>query len=228
MKRKTLTIAISFFALIAIVSVGFASWVISRPETYEHGTGTITVESVDSSSTIKITGVEVSDTIVFGRPAKMDDIENAWLKSNAEEPENLIVTVTIKLSGKPGDTEEITLAAAADANASNFESAKTKNYVQNIKLISSIETSYDDAAAITKILGSEFTNVVGTNEYEASFKVAFKWGSAFKDENPYNYYNNLEYSAANAKDATDKLADLHTLLTGVNYKVTVKLPAKKA
>ncbi len=224
MKRKTLTIAISFFALIAIVSVGFASWVISRPETSIDGNGTITVESVDSSSIIEITNVNVSGKIVFGSPAKMDT-KNAWLKSNATEHENLIVTVTIELSGKPGDTEEITLAAAADTNASNFELAKTKYYVQNIKLISTSSTSYEDDA-ITKILGSEFTKVDDTDKYEASFKVAFKWGSAFNSINPYNYYNSLVYSAATAKDATDKLAELHTLLTGVNYKVTVKLPAK--
>ena len=46
MKRKTLTLAISVFALLAIISVGFASWVITRHLQADPVAGSINVDPV--------------------------------------------------------------------------------------------------------------------------------------------------------------------------------------
>lgn len=225
MKRKTLTIAISIFALIAIVSVGFASWVITRQDQTKNAEGNITVETIDSGSLILLDSVKVSNNIVFGSPTNSNEA-GKWLTSNADVHEQLFATITIITSAKPDDNEKFKVSANATTNADNYNAAVTANYIQSIKIISAESNDYS-AAAITEISGSSFKEIVdGDNKgkYEANFKVAFAWGSKFDEKNPYTYYNSKTYSDY-ASDASTTLQDLYSKLDGVKYTVTVNLPA---
>lgn len=88
MKRKTLTLAISIFALIAIVSVGFASWVISRPADVQSNPGSITAEAVTDESYNLVLSPIGASTIHFGKsntaPKSTD-----WLTNTSGSVESL-------------------------------------------------------------------------------------------------------------------------------------------
>lgn len=92
MKRKTLTLAICFLALIAIVSVGFASWIITRPSEVASDPGSITAEAVTESGyqlSVATHGSSVANIhygSVTGAPKKGG---NNWLSNDGAQPENL-------------------------------------------------------------------------------------------------------------------------------------------
>lgn len=231
MKRKTLTIAISFFALIAIVSVGFASWVISRPEQVENKAGEITVETVDDSSLIEMT-VTIDDAAIrFNHPETMSE-SNAWLTSkNETQTEKLTATITIKLSAQLGDDDTITLATSVTGDASKYaeltqeqvttEGTTKYNYIGGIKLLKEGTLYSKDAVSLTTLSKTDFNE-----SNECKIVVAFGWGEKFNFKNPYDYYNDLPLTNENAKDATETLAKIESDLAGIGYKVTITLPKK--
>lgn len=99
MKRKTLTLAICFLALIAIVSVGFASWIITAPVKDQTQEGSITAEAVENNSyaiTLTETG---TDKIHFGDPSNDDAFKGqyGWLTSNGSEDESLEYGLKIEI-----------------------------------------------------------------------------------------------------------------------------------
>ena len=99
MKRKTLTLAICFLALIAIVSVGFASWIITAPVKDQTQEGSITAEAVENNSyaiTLTETG---TDKIHFGDPSDADPFKGkyGWLTSNSSETESLEYDLKIEI-----------------------------------------------------------------------------------------------------------------------------------
>ena len=69
---------------------------------------------------------------------------------------------------------------------------------------------------------------------EVTVTISFSWGT-FTDatgavaQNPYNYYNGLDYSAANAtaaKDALTAIAGLQAASDGAEYIITVSTTVK--
>lgn len=118
MKRKTITIAISCLMVIALVSVGFASWIISAPKTTVVE-GSITTENVvDTRIGLEYSWgkmVEVGDegdkTLQF--QADLEDTETPsnvvhfgksttefsepWLTNSSEKNENLKLYLQLKL-----------------------------------------------------------------------------------------------------------------------------------
>ena len=96
MKRKTLTLAICFLALIAIVSVGFASWIITRPVVDQNQEGSITAETVDDITyqySVKANGSS-SNVIHFGKPESDPTGSQSWLTNEDGQVENLSYSIT--------------------------------------------------------------------------------------------------------------------------------------
>lgn len=217
MKRKTLTIAISIFALIAIVSVGFASWVISRPTQDKDATGNITVEKVDdkAASGTKIDSIVLTDSnkksLHFGKPAD-DTLSGAEYLSDAErwfklgdntQPECLSVSFTVKLTGTL-DTNVDTLTAKVEVGTLVSETFTAYNASDRT---GDLQKGYYKAADSNYITHVKITSgsVSTTNENEAitltmnednktaTITVSIGWGEHFKNGNenlnPYKYYN---------------------------------------
>lgn len=119
MKRKTITIAISCLMVIALVSVGFASWIISAPKATVVE-GSITTESVvdtrigldyewgkmvevgeDGEKTLQfvadLENTESPSNIVhFGKSTTQ--FQDPWLSNSSEKNENLKLYLQLKLS----------------------------------------------------------------------------------------------------------------------------------
>lgn len=170
MKRKTLTIAISIFALIAIVSVGFASWIISRPTLNENIEGNITVESVTLSSTNVIESFSITSTnksLHLGKPESIDlDDQNKYLaaddmwfsydtgsttdeSTNETKPntqvENLEVTIKLVLSEALNTSKDtLTLKLEVGKLVEIVENEAKNNVYQtgNVEFNSAVSNNY--------------------------------------------------------------------------------------
>lgn len=243
MKRKTLTIAISIFALIAIVSVGFASWVISRPDMVkESDPGTINVETVTNFSTLTVSSVSITydnsaSSIHFGKPADTASSNNPlsnslqdhiWFDGKNAETECLRAHVKVTLNGA-FDPANNSIALSFKAgkyetphedvttfNDTDYKSIISKKYMSQPKIVAKGD-DYEENE-----LTSYTTKIESTlNEFE--FDVVFQWGEAFTYVNPYWHYNTQAYSVDLATKAQTMLTEFNTLASAISYYVTVTI-----
>lgn len=225
MKRKTLTLAISVFALLAIISVGFASWVITRQDQNKDANGSITVETINGEvNYLEEVTIAKDDIIHFGTPATMD-IENAWLTASSAKTQDLTATLKIVLTKNLADGEKINLTVKADG------SDPTKKAAYEAAIATDpTSTNYIKAPvfkmrenSVTELTSANFSQNTSTQKYEAVVTIAFDWGAAFGGQNPYDYYNGLPFTPENVSDANTALSALAEL-NGIKYIVTVAFP----
>lgn len=192
MKRKTLTLTLSILACLALIGVGFASWIISA-NTSTKAEGSFIVDTVaDKTYVVSGEWLENKSSIIFGAPATMN-AENPWLTNNSEgKTENL--TVTYQLTVTYGD--EITYG----------DETKATGIANKITaLVTAPENANYTAAVNGKLIIAPINATVveapeGNGKYNIT--VTYQWGEHFGNVNPYTYYN--------AKTATDKLSGTET------------------
>ena len=225
MKRKTLTLAISVFALLAIISVGFASWVIKRQDQSESADGSITVETINGEVNYLESVTISGNPIHFGTPETMNK-PNAWLTASSDaKQQNLTATLTIVLTKNLEAGEKINLAVKAD------DSDSTKKAAYEAAIATDPTSTNYIKAPVFKMGGTEvieltsanFSKNTSTQKYEAVVTIAFDWGAAFGGQNPYDYYNGLQFTPVNVSAANTALSELAEL-NGIKYIVTVAFP----
>lgn len=186
MKRKTLTLTLSILACLALIGVGFASWIISA-EAKKEATGNIIVDTV-ADKTYVVSGEWLGNksSIIFGAPATMDK-SNPWLTNDSEgKTENL--TVTYQLTVTYGNGSKATgIANKITAVVTAPESASYTAAVNGKLIIAPTNATVEETGE-------------GTGVYNIT--VTYQWGEHFSKVNPYTYYN--------AKTATDTLTDSTT------------------
>lgn len=203
MKRKTLTLTLSILACLALIGVGFASWIISA-EAKKEATGNIIVDTVaDKTYVVSGEWLENKSSIIFGAPATMNE-SNPWLTNDSEgKTENL--TVTYQLTVKYGDNkpatgikDKITALVVAPAS-SNYTAA-----VNGGLIIAPKNATVEETAE-----GSGIYNIT----------VTYKWGKHFADSadategvNPYTYYNGKEATGKLNGSETTYMQDAKTSL----------------
>lgn len=186
MKRKTLTLTLSILACLALIGVGFASWIISA-DTSTTEQGSFIVDTfADKTYVVSGEWLENKSSIIFGAPATMN-AENPWLTNNSKgKTENL--TVIYQLTVTYGDETQAT--GIANKITALVTAPKNANYTAavNGKLI----------------IAPTNATVVEAPEGNGKYKitVTYQWGEHFGNVNPYTYYN--------AKTATDKLSGTET------------------
>lgn len=197
MKRKTLTLTLSILACLALIGVGFASWIISA-DAIKEAEGNIIVDTVtDKSYVISAASWKGGNSkISFGAPKKAEMTEpNAWLTNNsAGEAENL--TVTYQLTVTYADTTPATGLVDSKKIAATFGAPNDPNYKKAIS---------DEL-----IIAPENTTIKETSAGVYEITVTYKWGKHFANSataegvNPYTYYN------GNERKATDKIGETST------------------
>lgn len=224
MKRKTLTLAISVFALLAIISVGFASWVISRGTDEANVAGSISVDTVEdkdlglSAKWVDVSGTDAADPIitygVFERENN-DDFSmetNEWLKTDTTKKENLIAYLKISVE--------------------NIDALADKEISVTLTPIPGTNTVFD-----TKNNGSLFVlptvepTALTSDKFASGsviIKLEFKWGSTFNGVNPLAKTAPWagKYDSAKATIARNALVDLEEALKDVRYTVVVSAQTK--
>lgn len=186
MKRKTLTLTLSILACLALIGVGFASWIISA-NAADKAEGSFIVDTVtDKTYKVKGTWLDNQSKITFGAPATMDNTTDTWLTNDStDKKENL--TVTYQLTVTYGDGTKAT--GIANKITAVFTAPENENYTAavNGKLII--------APTSAKV---EETTTPGVY----NITVTYQWGEHFGKVNPYTYYKE--------KTPTDKLNGTET------------------
>ncbi len=217
--KRHLKLFISILSCVILISIGYSAWIITNP-TSKTIDGTITVDVVkDARIGIK---AELDDNkIIFG--SKESDPSNTyhWMKYEKNEAEEkLTTTLSITIINfsylKNTDTAlKLTVSEKdADSENSKYQQAFKKEYVSALPLLEYTKEQLDSIEGKTY----DSTNDVFT----CKIVIEFSWGSKFGNKNPIDYYNNQEYSDELAKNAIDTLTELHTLLNGVNYILTIE------
>ena len=221
-KKKSIFLASAILGSVALVSVGFASWVItSTPEPHAE-TGEIVVDTVEDK---RISFVADSfawtnnqNKIIYGGKTPADTVTNPWLtNSTADKQENLSATLSFKVENYT-EIEKITVSlqvvekanTATDATA-KWTQAVTDGYVAALPTVA-------DITSFTAVDGS-------TTQGSASLTLNFNWGTAFDSKNPIDYYNAKAYTDELATEAKTKLEGLKTALEGLSFKLTLTVVA---
>lgn len=231
-RSKMIAASIAILSSAAVVSTGFAAWVISGGDTKEVG-GTIEADEVSSKAhTLSaITFQEDNNKISFGAPKDKDTIPQSnsyhWLQNNAAT-ENLIASATFTVSNVE-TTPTDDLKTLFDADGCKFEETTTnKVYVDTSDAVNkhyvgafptwNLNQQYTDqttAPGVYLKLG-ELKN----NTLTVTLKVVFAWGTAFKSQNPFVYYNAQKKTSSLESEAETALTAIKGL-NGATFKVTV-------
>lgn len=211
MKRKTLTLTLSILACLALIGVGFASWIISA-NTSTKAEGSFIVDTVtdnrlvvENGRWITINGTEVtsdenSAKVSFGAPATMGKTD-AWLtndKNGTTEKLTVVYELTVKTKG--GEF------------VSNLSSAEITGTV-----------SCDNATYDPKYVALPTLKVTNKGNGIYYLQLDFNWGTDFGGNNPYDYYNAKPYTDALAEEAFNKLDAIKALN---NIKFTFNISVK--
>lgn len=204
MKRKTLTLTLSILACLALIGVGFASWIISA-NTSTNAEGNIIVDTVKDKSYV-ISAASWKDgnsKISFGAPKEMN-VTGAWLTNDStDKTENL--TVTYQLTVNYADNTPATGLVNSNKIAATFGAPN--------------DTNYNKAISDELIIAPESTIITETSAGVYEITVTYKWGKHFADSaeasegvNPYTYYNGKEATGKLNGSETTYMQDAKTSL----------------
>ena len=176
-KRRKIILGVSLFSSVALVSTGFAAWVLAS-QAEETANGNITVGTISDSS-IQITRVGfVDDNKFVFEPAENDN--EGRVRGNGVA-ENLSVTVT----GEISPNTYVTSATIELTVPEGIKTAASKIYIV-------LPTCVDTEQPLTLTPKEAPEEIVST----FSYTISFTWGSAFENTNPSLYYD-TDYSDPN-------------------------------
>lgn len=214
--KKAIMITASLFVTLALITTGFAAWLISSGASGE-GTGNITTATIDDARLgLTVAMAEGKDFVCFG-PQADDNVPDIRYKApvgdEKDDREVLVATVTgtiknydrlekfnitIKISDKA------LTAAGYTWTETNEGSLKNRTYTYNAEkayislpeyavdtdgrfLPLPSDTSKTTAPKTISAGDSMFTDGATENEKKFTFDVTFGWGEKFKGCNPGKY-----------------------------------------
>lgn len=192
-KRKKVVFGLCMFAAVALISTGFASWILSANATAD-ANGKFAVSEVSDAS-VEFGKFECSlDEFRFG--AREDDLDGRlyYNSSKPEEKENLTAVV----SGYVKNADFLKCITVKLDVSDYVKQAATDEYIVLPQCVdSAIEIGSDELGTIGNVIEiteenvSNYTNVqVGNKIREFSYKVELKWGNFFGEQNPGDWYDN--------------------------------------
>lgn len=237
-KRKKIILGVSLFGGIGLVSTGFAAWVLSAPASKEATTnfsvGVVSDKNMSFSDPIIYkTGDnnKAADSTFHFEPLASD--KEGRVRYDGTNAESLSLTVEGTLS-QVQNLGEIT-GILASSNDANLNAAITKEYIVAPEAFkANAITLYDNSVSPATHSDKFTSSITGEDDLTMSFTyvVEFKWGDAFKGMNPSVYFDEDEEgklvpqgsSSSTAEEASVAgiLTDLHALLDGLSFKLTLE------
>lgn len=242
MKRKTLTLVLCLLATFALASIGFASWIIANPDITTEGTtsGQFTVyEAVSETMSASVDFVGGKNTFVFGKPENYSADSTKWLTASEDVlEESLSVTMNITITNanllNGGSVDVIIFVEnnnLVTAMSNGLLTCKVNNEASTFTATQvKVGNETKDVYAITKSLTPSIAQ--DATDGTLTLTLEFGWGSTFGTQNPYAYYNAMNYDdkigeKTAATHAQENLGALQTALTGLAFNVKiVKTPAQ--
>lgn len=166
-KRKIILFGVIVFMSIALISTGFAAWVMSQ-EKKQSTSGNVTVGAVtEGNIKVILDPLTVKD---FKFEPKESDTTGR-VRNDKTNFESLTVTVTGTIKNTQFLKEATIKMNVKDA----VKQAETAGYI--------ILPECANSEVVLTLTES------GTNEKKFSYDITFKWGSKFGGENPGEYYD---------------------------------------
>ena len=233
MKRKGIILASAILGSVAVVSTGFAAWVISTPKTTE-ATGNIQVETVtDDRTSFTVAFADGNDDVYFGAPATMSN-PDAWLtnQGGTQEDRDASLDVDVKYQGANASgniTVTLQFGTMSEGENPTFQNG-TKAVVDGNK------NALSDTGVATESLtyfevptgwtladdGASYSKTFALTDGHADVDLEFGWGTAFASVNPYDYYNGKTYNDTLGNAAVANLTALNTLINNKIIKFSIK------
>lgn len=145
--------------------------------------------------------------------------ENAYL-------DDMISTVTITLTPAAATSEQISLASAVSGNYLATPSVSAKYGASSDSVSSSLtntaSTVYNTS---TGAITMTFAVPADVKQIFVNVVFSFDWGTKFGGENPFVYYNQMDYSPSNATTASTDLGTL-AKLTETKYEIKISTALK--
>lgn len=212
-KRKIILFGVIVFMSIALISTGFAAWVMSQ-EKKQSTSGNVSVGAVTEGNIEVILDPLTVKDFKF-EPKEGDD--TGRVRSDRTNFESLTVTVTGTIK-----------------NTQFLKEATIKMNVQD-KVNQAVTDGY---IVLPECAGKEVVLTLtesGTNEKKFSYEITFKWGSKFGNVNPGEYYDSAAFNPSeeelNGFEGTQEekitayiksvLNAFHTLMDTSTYEVVV-------
>ncbi len=188
-KGKNIGIISASLAAVALVGVGFSTWIIQTTNTQTTGDITVTVADTKDIS-IAISDAAVSDGTVKFDANKDSKVTGSLLTCGESDAEDMSFTITYKVTvGSDAKTWQIK-AGIEDGTDGKFNTAvNTRKYIALPTTLGLIESESSDSSAVcldrsstTGTNGLDFT--VSDHVYTVKQTFTFTWGDAFAKKNP--------------------------------------------
>lgn len=171
-KRKIILFGVIVFMSIALISTGFAAWVMSQ-EKKQSTSGNVTVGAVTEGN-IEVILDELTVKDFKFEPKESDT--TGRVRNDNTNFESLTVTVTGTIKNTQFLKEATIKMNVKDA----VKQAETAGYI--------ILPECANSEVVLTLTES------GTNEKKFSYDITFKWGSKFGGENPGEYYDSAAFN----------------------------------
>lgn len=207
-KRKVILFGLVIFMSIALISTGFAAWVLSQDSKAEDG-GNINVGAV-SEGNLKVTLDEIQNPNFIFEPTEDDTAGR--VRNDGTNFENLKVTITGTIDNADflGDLEvklDVPQAVLDAAEAGYIILPECATTVVNLNEVEGAVSLEGDAASF-------------------SYTIEFKWGATFGNMNPGLYYDIHEAGMAVSYDDLKSTLETFYGAMGASNPYTVTVTAK--
>lgn len=242
-KRKIIMFGMMIFISIALISTGFAAWVLST-QTKVDNEGNVTVGVVENKS-FEITFTEIKDQNgndltkteggkIIADSTKMKfsfepvkDDEQGRVRWNGTASENLSITFkgTIKNATYLGSFNVKMTMTEEVKSLVGSETSRKYIIAPDCAKDSGVELKDSESGAY---LSSDNYKLTMNGDGSATFEVTVKfgWGDLFGNENPSTYYDtNLTGQAVSDEKVKSILEDFHNVVNGKNTKFTITFTA---
>lgn len=227
--------SIAILSSAAVVSTGFAAWVISGGEE-QHVSGNITADSVSNNFHEIAFAKEGNDAeVFFGGPSQEEQKTNtsAWLTTIAgSKVEDLEASFTFTVSGLtsaetvPSNlfksiTLKETTTTADETKYSTYAKPGDTQYLAALPEYDvSSKTAFDTAKPTSVGICLQSKNDFASGKQTFVVSIRFGWGTAFGGENPFKHYNGLPKNSTNFSLANTVLGDLNKI--NASFQLTVE------
>lgn len=234
-RSKMIAASIAILSSAAVVSTGFAAWVISGGEK-QHVSGNITADSVSNNFHEIAFAKEGNDAeVFFGGPSQEEQKTNtsAWLTTVAgSKVEDLEASFTFTVSGlekaqtNPSELfKYITLTESTttgdETKYSTYAQAGDKQYLANLPQYDvSSKTGFDPEKPTSVGICLQSKNDFASGKQTFMVSIRFGWGTAFEGNNPFTYYNGLTKNSGNFSLANAALSELNKI--NASFQLTVE------
>ena len=233
-RRKWVVGGIAFFGSIALLTTGFATWVVGVQNTTDEGEVTVTVETTEQNY-VNLEIILSDSAITLGETSPVAAGDGKIVSTSQTVDGDLTIKFS-KITIEIGDNVSSNYDTLEFSITSNNNLVETSSLGTEIRPDSGSDWTYLTAPASIKFTESEdFTLADGgttTNKYSLSkedgLEVSFTWGSFFGNVSPATFYNNnYESLSKNLSDSIQKInkemSDMSDAFTSASV---LKLQAK--